>query len=126
MARRPAGAEYGITSAFDGVQEQLLDPESILNYYRRALQLRRENPELSSGTLTVDDARTTDDVGVILREANGQKIYAVFNLSSDPVTVDFSGVDASLYSTLTLSPTEEITLEGGALQLPGGGIAVLR
>ncbi len=126
MTRRPEGAEYGIRSAFPGVQEQLADPESILNYYRRALQLRRENPELSSGTVAVDEVRTTEDAGVLIREKDGSRIYAVFNLSSDPVTVDFSGTDVSLYSTLTLSPEEEITFDGGSLQLPGGGIAVLR
>ncbi len=126
MARRPEGAEYGIKSAFEGVQEQLLDPESILNYYRRALQLRRENPELAYGSLSVDEVRTTDEVGVLIREAEDSRIYVVFNLSSDPVTVDFSGADVTLYSTLTLSPSEEITFEGGSLQLPGGGIAVLR
>ena len=40
----PPGADEGIGSAFGSVEEQLSDGTSILNYYRRALRLRNENP----------------------------------------------------------------------------------
>ncbi|MCD8014095.1 MAG: alpha amylase [Lachnospiraceae bacterium] len=51
MTDGPADAEEGITSSFAAADEQLEDETSILNYYKRALALRNENPEIARGTV---------------------------------------------------------------------------
>ena len=136
--RGPRDADKNITSAFPGVAEQLTDPDSVLNYYRRAIRLRNENPELARGLVTIVEPLTRDDQAVVLREWKGNSIIAVaYNTGEEPLTIDLAGADASdpdvanvqsraLYGFLTIHPEEEVTLEDGKLTIPAGGIAVLR
>ncbi len=144
--RKPTDADSGITSAFEGVSEQLSDEESILNYYRRAVRLRNENPELARGYITVVDELTDGDTAVIYKAWNDSVIAVVYNTSKEPVTIDLSNASATdvtrnggsggtvpadassmeLYGFLTVDPEETVILEEGKLTLPSGSIAVLR
>ena len=144
--RKPADADYGIESAFPGVKEQIKDKDSLLNYYRRALRMRNENPELARGYVTVASALTEGDTAVIYKAWNESVIAVAYNTSSDSVTIDLNvnaatyvrqngGTDAGvmadlskmeLYSFLTTDPGDTVTLKNGKLTIPGGGIVVLR
>jgi glycosidase len=144
--RKPADADSGITSSFEGVEEQLADPDSILNYYRRAIRLRNENPELARGYITIVDELTEDNTAVIIKAWNDSAIAVVYNTSDEEVRLEISKVGsmnviqkngslesmdfdlstASLYGFLTVDITEEVRLDNGVLFVPAGGIAILR
>ncbi len=139
MTRRPEGAAYGVTSAFEGVQEQLTDPESILNYYRRALRLRNENPEIARGRTAITESLCSKTILAISRKTEEGGILILMNLGDEPESIRITGVsdtyadgssyDAGsmgLYSWVTLSPEDTVTLDAGILTIPDGGIAVLR
>jgi len=66
----------------DGVSvaEQDHDPRSLLNHYRRLFALRRDYPALSRGSQRVIDS--PDDILVVERAAEGQRILIVANLSA--------------------------------------------
>ncbi|MBR6381344.1 MAG: DUF3459 domain-containing protein, partial [Lachnospiraceae bacterium] len=139
MPRRPEGAAYGVTSAFEGVQEQLTDPESILNYYRRALRLRNENPEIARGRTAITESLCSKTILAISRKTDEGGILILMNLGDESESIRITGVsdtyadgssyDAGsmgLYSWVTLSPEDTVTLDAGILSVPSGGIAVLR
>ena len=67
------------------VQEQDVDPASLLNWYRRLLALRQQRPELRHGTQTI----LCDDAGkllCLLREADGQRSLLIANLGDGAAT----------------------------------------
>ena len=59
------------------------DPNSVLNYFRKVVRLRKANPVLVYGKYTVLD-KTNPDVYAYTREGNGQKILVLLNFSSAP------------------------------------------
>jgi alpha-glucosidase len=62
------------------VERQLREPDSMLNFFRRALQLRATRPELSGTTLEWLDASGD---AVIFRVAGG--LVCALNVTGDPI-----------------------------------------
>ena len=147
--RKPADADSGIVSAFEGVEEQLSDPDSILNYYRRALRMRNENPEIARGYITIIDGLTDGDVAVIIKATeDGSCVAIAYNTSKETVSIDLSkagtveaktGLECGTVNAdpanmecayiLTVSESEmpECGLDGsGKLTLTSGAIVILR
>lgn len=77
-----------------GVAEQLEDGNSLLNYYRRIITIKNQNPEIARGkiikTIDFDDS----EVGAFITENDGKQVMIVHNLSGE--------------STKTLTLTEEM------------------
>jgi oligo-1,6-glucosidase len=59
------------------------DPNSILNYFRRVVQLRRENPVLVYGRYSLLD-RDNPDVYAYTREDSGKKMLILLNFRAHP------------------------------------------
>jgi alpha-glucosidase len=59
------------------------DPASLLNLTRQLIALRKANPALATGSMTV--GRATDTLLIFERAADGQKLCCAFNLGADPV-----------------------------------------
>jgi len=72
------------------VADQLDDPDSLLNFYRRMLRVRKQTPALIAGDYTVlhEDA---EDYLAFLRsdEADGQTCLVVLNMSDRAHTLSF-------------------------------------
>ncbi len=145
--RKPSGADMGITSAFPGIMEQMKDDDSLLNYYRRAIRLRNENPELARGYITVVNELTDGDIAVIVKAWNDGVIAVAYNTSDEEISVDLSkaGImyvrqndgklsdaaeakipEMQLYGYLTVNAKEKVTLKNGIITIPAGAIAVLK
>ena len=65
---------------------QEADPDSLLHAYRRFLHWRRGMPALIRGTL--HQIALSDPLIGCIREYEGQRVLAVFNLSGQPVAFD--------------------------------------
>ena len=75
----------GITSLsypYPTVQEQLDDANSIVNYYKRALLVRNQNPEIARGTIKQIKLDKSNEMLVISKTYNGKTIGIVFNFSN--------------------------------------------
>ena len=88
---------------FPSVADQEKDEDSILNYYRAAMRLRNENPEIARGTVSVlngsDGVTAGDQVSVTKRSWNGSDIIVVINLNStDAETVK---IDKSVFGDIS-------------------------
>ena len=68
------------------VEEQLADEDSLLNFYKKAIALRNQNPEIARGTLTVVDLGK-NETSAYITEYNGSKVMVIFNLSGKSSTV---------------------------------------
>jgi alpha-glucosidase len=99
------------------VARQQVDPASALNGYRRFMHWRRDQPALRLGSIRFLD--TPEPVLAFVRELDGERVLAVFNLSAAPV-------EFALPLPGTLQPLQGHglvagTLDGGRLQLPANG-----
>jgi alpha-glucosidase len=77
----PVPADH-LTKAAD---RQIADAGSVLAHYKAVLSFRRQHPALSGGSITTLDA--PDGVLAFLREAEGDRLYCVFNMSEKGVVV---------------------------------------
>lgn len=128
MTRGPKDADEDIVSAFAGVEEQLKDSGSILNYYKRAVRLRNENPEIARGEIHVIGELTDGNQAVITKTYEGSTIAIVYNTSDEPLGVELSGTGLSgmqIRGYLTLNG-EEITLDGSVLSMPSKSVCILK
>ncbi|VXC78524.1 alpha-amylase family glycosyl hydrolase [Sphingomonas sp. AX6] len=76
------------------------DPDSILTLYRALLALRRSEPALSVGAMTLLDA--PDGVLAYERVSDGRRLSILLNLTSNAATIDWQGTP--LLSTLDGDP----------------------
>ena len=128
MTKGPKDADTGITSAFEGVDKQLDDPDSILNYYKRAVRLRNENPEIARGEIAIIEALTDGFQAAITKTYDDSTIGIVYNTSEEEIKVTLKGCELenmAIRGYLTLHG-ETITLEEGVLTLPAKAICILK
>ena len=80
----PVAPDY----ATRNVEAELKAPDSVLNFYKRVLALRRNEPALKLGDYT---ALNTDDENVFsyVRKHNNQAVIVALNMTPEPQTVKF-------------------------------------
>jgi len=128
MTDGPVDADKDIVSAFAGVEQQLADPYSILNYYKRAIRLRNENPELARGEIKIVEELTDGDQAAITKSYEGSVIGVVYNTSDEALTVELAGsalADMEICGYLTLNG-EVIERNQGALSMPAQSVCILK
>lgn len=126
--RGPADADKGITSAFEAVDEQLKDGHSLLNYYRRALRLRNENPEIARGEIAKIDSLCEGNIAVMTKTWEGSTIAIIYNNGDAELTVDMKGSEIDgmgMRGYLTLNG-EEVVMKDGVVTMPKKSICVLK
>ena len=126
--RGPLDADRGLTSAFEAVDEQLKDGHSLLNYYRRGLRLRNENPEIARGEIKKIDSLCEGNIAVITKTWEGSTIAIIYNNGDAELTVDVKGSeleDMGMRGYLTLKG-EVVTLKGGVVTMPKKSICILK
>lgn len=129
MTNGPSAADKGIESAFAPVDEQLEDENSILNYYKRALRLRNENPEIARGKIALVEGLCVEDQAAITKEYDGSTIGIIYNTSEEEIQVDIKGTaleGMSIRGYLTLNTDEAITMSDGVVTMPAKSICILK
>lgn len=130
---------YGVDTLFGayedylgGVAEQIDDQNSLYNFYRRVMLLRRQNPEIARGTSAFVAYEDTD-VALIVRTYNGKSILLAYNLNgTESKTVDIAkviadnGLEGKLAGFLSSDNGRDVGMRGSALTLPQFSIAVVR
>lgn len=124
----PPDCNLGITSSFEAVDEQLKDGYSLLNYYRHAVRLRNENPEIARGEIKKIESLCTDTYGVMTKTWEGSTIAIAINNKDEEVQITLTEseiAEMQIRGYLTLQG-EEITLKNGVLTLPAKSICILK
>lgn len=128
MTNGPLDADKNIAFAFAGVEQQLNDPYSILNYYKRAVRLRNENPEIARGQIAIVESLTEGYQAAITKTYEDSTIGIVYNTSDEVLTVELEGTvlaDMAIRGYLTLNG-ELVELKDGALSMPAQSICILK
>jgi glycosidase len=128
ITKAPIGADV-VEQKFAPLDEQLKNPLSLVNYYKRALRIRNENPEIARGSVSVVESLTTADVCAFERIYEGSKVVVVYNMNKETATqVDLSkaGLDnMNIRGYLTVEGSE-VTLTDGVLDMPLYSIVILK
>ncbi len=127
MTRGPVKADK-IVQKFEPVDVQEKDPLSILNYYKRALRIRNENPEIARGTVKIVEALTNQNICVLEKDYQGSRLLLVYNITQTTEAVNLmeAGYDKlSLRGYLTVDGSV-VEWNEGILSLPAYSIAILK
>jgi glycosidase len=125
----PANSDKTFEAVKAGVDEQEADETSLLNYYKRALRIRNENPEIARGTVEKVKELTSGSLAAVTKTYEGSTIGIVYNISSeDEASMDLSGTALEGMSIRGyLSATgAEVTLSGQTLDMPADSICILK
>ena len=122
----PVGANYSAAQANGTVKDQLSDPNSLYNHYKKLIAVRKANPEIANGvftSLSMNEGR----IGGFLCEYEGKTVAVIHNTTTDAVTIDLSKYPQIPAQLLAASVgTGTATLDGTILTLPGQTSVVLR
>ncbi len=124
----PSGWNRNLKFAFEGLDEQLKDGHSILNYYRMALRLRNENPEIARGTIKKIDSLCSGSQAVITKTYQDSTIAILYNTSTESAVIDITGSEIEemvIRGYLTLNG-EKVTLKNGKVTMPAQSICILK
>jgi alpha-glucosidase len=108
------------------VAEEVHDTDSLLNWYKQLIQLRRDNPALHSGKLIM---LNDTDANVLswMRQAQGHPAVVVacnFTASPQKISLDLAkqGINGKLAKTLIKTPGSSDPSSLDAIQLPPFGV----
>jgi alpha-glucosidase len=89
------------------VQSELADPNSLLNWHRRLIVLRRSNAALNAGKMVMLDQSDASVFAYLRVDASGDAVVVALNMSAKPqkMSMDFgkAGVQAAAVKTLLTS-----------------------
>ncbi|MDO5293508.1 MAG: alpha-amylase family glycosyl hydrolase [bacterium] len=113
---------------FESVEKQKQEDTSIYNYFKRAIRMRNENPEIARGTVEKIDSVTDQNITAITKTYNDSKLVLLYNLSKETKQVILSKKDLGykeIRGYLTVNG-EEVTLDGENITLPPYAIVLLK
>jgi alpha-glucosidase len=107
------------------VASQLSDPESILNFYRSLLRLRRKHIALRRGALTLL-TRTPRSILAFRRESQEETLFVILNFGDRAVRFTHQDLrPAELGTLFSSSFGEQELITDGGLVLPGNQVIIL-
>ena len=121
----PPGCALPTEYPFGSLEEQVDEADSIYNYYRLAIAIRKALPVISHGKPTVETALNKGCVSAQRKTWGEESCIILMNIDEKAAAVDLSAyADWSLVTSLS-ADGGDITLEGTSLSLPPYGIAIL-
>lgn len=123
--------DEAVAPKFGGVKQQLADDNSLLNYYRRIIKIKNQNPELARGTITEIENFDDTNICAFYTEYEGSKLLVIHNFSkSDSKTLTITDdmiKNAAVRADLVASDANShIALDGGKLVLPKQSTVILK
>ena len=113
---------------YPSVAEQEADKSSILNYYKRAMQLRNMFPAIARGEVENFSPADNPYICVITKTYNDEKITIVYNLDEweQTITLDEALGCTEIVGDLYASGDAKAEYKDGKLVLPPYSIAILK
>lgn len=79
----PVGNDYKAVN----VAAQQNDPDSILTYYKKLIQMRKSNPQLREGDFVAVDTSNNSVLSFLRKTKDGEAVLVSLNLTQSPQTV---------------------------------------
>ncbi|MCI5745178.1 MAG: alpha-amylase family glycosyl hydrolase [Erysipelotrichaceae bacterium] len=122
--KNPIGSTYPSKNQTNGtVADQISDENSLYNYYKKLILVRRSFPEIASGTYQALTT-TSEYVGGFISTLNDSSVCVLHNTSSSAKTFDLSTID---YHTLaTYIGAEDASIDGNILTIGAKTSVILK
>lgn len=117
-----------VEHSFGSVESQKEDPLSIYNYYKRAIRLRNENPEIARGVIEYMTEVADQDICAISKTYKDSTIYMLYNISEEKkvVTVSKNNYPYDGIRGYLSTNGEEVILDGENVIMPPYSIVILK
>ena len=115
-------------ASYGGVKQQEKKKDSLLNYYKRVIKIKNQNPEIARGTIS-EYKQNDNEIVSYYTEYKGKKVYVFHNLNAKkPKTIGLKNelkLRGDLYAAKTKDDAK-VELNGKDLILPPYSTAILR
>ena len=119
--------EYEEGVAIGNVEEQLQDPNSVLNYLKIATRLRYKYPAIARGVQRAITFEESNEYAILEKTYNDEKLYLFINVDASVKTVELNGDLANLVVLDTLSTNGQAsTLKKGVVKAAPYSITILK
>lgn len=123
------GEDYE-TPPHGGVAQQLKDDNSLLNFYRRIIKVKLQNPEIARGEITGTEDFGEKTIGAFYIEYNGEKLMIIHNFDTEGKAeleiTDEMLSNATLAADFNCIDGDKVSFSNGKLSLPYHCSVVLR
>jgi alpha-glucosidase len=120
----PVGPDYKVVN----VTVEQREPDSILNYYKALIRLRKENPQLRDGDFIPVDTNNTSVLSYLRKTKDDKAVLVTLNFTATQQTVRFDlqtqGVQGKQSKTVLASFSTPQAEDLGHLVLPAYGAYV--
>ena len=107
------------------LEEQVNDDNSLWNYYRQAIAIRKALPVISHGSITVEEALNVNCISAQRKTWNDQECIILMNINTVAAQVDLSAY-GQWHVVATLSADGNAIVQNDTtLDMPAFGIAIL-
>lgn len=118
-----------VSMKYPDAAHQVEDPDSIWQYYRCAVRIRRSFPALAGGRIRVNETLSDENCFAMVKELpeTGEAILLLGNLSKEEISLNLAGEETAfrtLAAVLTVT-RDPVVLEEETIRLPGMSMAVL-
>ncbi|MBQ6807221.1 MAG: alpha-amylase [Lachnospiraceae bacterium] len=132
MCDGPADME-NVKMKFESLEEQQQDEGSIYHYFKKAIKIRNQNPEIARGEVEYLEELSGETFCVLRKTYKGSEIILLFHLGAEAEEIDMAGItlngtevsEASIRGTLE-SGEEKIEVVGSKVSMPGYSVLVLK
>lgn len=113
---------------YGALETQETDGNSVYHFVKETIRLRNRYPEIARGTVTFEEALSSEKVCVISKTYNGEKMYLAYNMSEEPQAVEMPAgtLQEEKLAGMLLTGEEAADYAEGKLTLPGYSVALLK
>lgn len=117
-------AKYNLDDSIS-VEQQLDDPESLLNHYKQLIQWRKQEPALRNGAIAEYNLYNRQ-IASFVRKIDDESVLVIHNLSSENQEVQLNGGEGDTFTDVFLSTNEDYTMQGTQLTVPAYTTLILK
>lgn len=115
---------------YGGVAQQQKDKNSLLNFYKRIIKTKLQNPEIARGKITAVQDFGDDKVGGFITEYEGKKVLVIHNFDNEEsknleITAEMIE-NPTVVSDLVAVENGKVELKDGKLTLPPHSSVVIK
>jgi glycosidase len=127
----PPGGTTELAYPYGNVNQQLNDKNSILNYYKKVLLVRNQNPEIARGEVTLVEMDRENAKLFVKKTYNGSEIGLIFNFNAiNDLNVNYQSFGfTKVVGQIVIDSSEEKYIgikDDGSLLLPPYSIAIVK
>ena len=109
----------------ESLEKQMEDPDSLYNYYRQLIAIRKALPVISHGRTTEEKTLNVNCVSAQRKTWGEEECIILMNISENAAQVDLSAYEGWTLAASVSADGGAIAMDGNMLDLAAWGVAVL-